>query len=363
MGKYERGLEDIFAGKDPENNQNQNRNNNNNKNNQNNQNKNNNNSNNDSNNKKNKKNNNPLSNYYNNNSFVYDRDHMLKTLVNKNGLIMMIADIKKFRKSNNNGTNTSYVFHAVRDIIFASALPEAIDKVFFDKNEKYKDNGYKVSKKDLDYLMDEILYFCNGKNNKLVDKYGYDALDSMIKAYTNILYKLNKKRIKKFKDIDGLPEVVVKRIVVLTAGKTIQNSIYQLLKYFYELANDKTFSFTKKNTIKIFKACYGKKSMHEVAKCLMLEKTPSYELSKNASDLWVTLDEIMRDTLEDLSKSEIEKILKEYVSTRRSQEKNHKISRRLGDRRSIHPDDYKKLTKVFESLEEKDFSVVSLFRK
>ena len=129
---------------------------------------------------------------------VYDRDDMLDILIKKNGLLMMIADIKKWRKNNNNVNTNSYVFHAVRDIIFASALPEAIDKVFLNKDKKYKDNKYDVSKKDLDYLMDEILYFCNGRNNKLVDKYGYDAVESMIKAYTNILYKLNKKKIKKF---------------------------------------------------------------------------------------------------------------------------------------------------------------------
>ena len=94
----------------------------------------------------------------------------------------------------------------------------------------------------------------------------------------------------------------------------------------------------------------------------LLERVPKYELTKPVSDLWVTLDEIMRDTLESLDKSEIEKVLKSYVSIRRAQEHNGKIRRRLGDRRTIHPDDYKKLTKVFESMEEKDFSVISLFR-
>lgn len=294
---------------------------------------------------------------------VYDRDDVLNALVNKNGLIEMIAYLKDNKKNNNKNPN-SYVFRAIRDIVFASALPEAIDKVFFNKNNNYEEElfTYDVSKKDLDYLMDEILYFCNGRNDKLIEKYGYDAVESMVKAYTNILYKLNKKKIKKFKDIDNIPEVMVKRLVVLTAGKNIQNSIYQLLKYLYEVANEKSFNFTKKNTIKIFKACYGKKSMPDVAKCLMLEKVPKYEMSKPVSELWVTLDEIMRDTLEDLDKSEIEKILKEYISTRRYQERNGKIPRRLGDRRTIHPDDYKKLTKVFESMEEKDFSIISLFR-
>lgn len=353
MGKYEIDIEDIFSGKNTDRKNNQNGQNN--KNNNQNPNK--------------KKNNNPLFNYYMNNNNndkgfnkIYDRDQILNILVKKNGLYMMISDLKKFHKNNTN-TNGTYVFHAIRDIVFASALPEAIDKLFFDKDNKYEDNEFNISKKDLDYLMDEILYFCNGKNNKVIDKYGYDAVESMMQAYTNILYKINKKKIKKFKDIDGLPEVAVKRMVVLTAGKNIHNSIYQLLRYFYEMANDRDFNFTKKNTIKIFKACYGKKSMPEVAKCLMLEKVPNYELSKYASDLWVTLDEIMRDTLEDLPRSDIEKIIKEYVSIRRQQERHQRVQRRLGDRRSIHPDDYKKLNKVFESLEEKDFSIISYLRK
>lgn len=312
----------------------------------------------------NKKNKNPLFSLFNNDKklHVYDRDTLLNILIKKNGLLMMISDIKKFRKNNHSNLNNTYVYNAIRDIIFASALPEAIDKVFFNKDKKYKDNEYKVSKKDLDYLMDEILYFCNGKNNKTIDKYGYDAVQSMLEAYTNILYKLNKKKIKKFNDIDNIPDGIVKKIIVLTAGKTIQNSIYQLLKYLYEISNDKSFILNKKNIIKIFKACYGKNAMPEVAKCLMLERIPNYELSKSASDVWVVLDEIMRDTLENLSKSEIEKILKKYVIIRRQQEQNGKISRRLGDRRTIHPDDYKKLTKVFETMEDKDFSVISLFR-
>ena len=155
---------------------------------------------------------------------------------------------------------------------------------------------------------------------------------------------------------------MLKRLVVLTAGKSIQNSIYQLLNYLYKVADNRSFNFSKKNTVKLFKACYGKKAMPEVAKCLLLERVPKFELSKPSEDLWMTLDEIMRDTLEDLSKDEIEKILKEFVTARRRQEQNNKIPRRLGNRLSIHSDDYKKLTSVFDKMEKKDFSVIGYFR-
>ena len=316
--------------------------------------------NNNQNNKKNNKKRNQLKELYigKSNNKVYDRDHILNLLVKKECLLEMISDLKKIKKSNENGY--SYITTAIRDIIFASALPEAIDKVF-GKDKKYVDNRFGVTKKDLDYLMDEILYFCNSRNDKLIHKYGSEAVKSMIEAYTNILYKLNKKKMKKFKDIN-ISDKMVKRLVVLTAGKTIQNSIYQLLNYLYKVADDRSFSFSKKNTIKLFKACYGKKSMPEVAKCLLLERVPKFELSKSSEDLWMTLDEIMRDTLEELSKDEIEKILKEFVTTRRRQEQNNKIPRRLGNRLSIHRDDYKKLTTVFDKLEKKDFSVIGYFR-
>jgi hypothetical protein len=103
--------------------------------------------------------------------------------------------------------------------------------------------------------------------------------------------------------------------------------------------------------------------MNEVIKYLMLEKANTYKLSKNAAAVWATLDEIMRDGLEKMSKKEIESTLKFYVATRRQQEKFGKIPRRLGNRKTIHPDDYPNLTKAFENLEEKDFSTIDYFRR
>ena len=302
---------------------------------------------------------NPLQGLYRKDAQVYDRDKMINVLVERNGLLLLLVDLKTYKDAPRD-VKPQYIDSAIHDIIFASALPEAIDKVFIKNDDLYM-NKWDVKKKDLHLLMEELLKFCNSKNSKTIDKYGCDAVESMVKSYTNILYKLNKKKIKKFKDID-LSDAYIKRLVILTSGKSIDTTIYRLLNYIYTMA-DEDIKLSKKSLIKIFKACYGKKCMPDVAKYLMLERAVRSEHGSNkVIDTWLKLDEIMRDTLESLNKKDIEKILKSYVSTRINQEGNRFIPRRLGDRRSIHPDDYKKLTKAFEKYETEDFSVVRYFR-
>lgn len=285
----------------------------------------------------------------------YDRDDMLNILIKKNGLIDMISDIKKAKKKNDK--KPYYISMTFRDIVFASALPEAISKL--SKKDDYGES--QLSKKDINVLLDEILIFLgNSYDQRLVQRYGEESVESMRKAYTNVLYKFNKKKVKKFKkDISNMPESMAKQIIILTAGEDLR-SIYRLLKFIYSESD--SYSFDKKTLCKILKICYGKDNMNEVIKYLMLEKANN-AMSKSAEDVWVTIDKLIRDELEDMSKRDIEKIISDYISERKRQEKNGIIPRRFGNRKSIHPDDYPKLTKVCDKIEEEDFSIITYLRK
>ena len=316
---------------------------------------------NENNNNKNNDYDNPLCKFLKPN-IVYDRDDVLNVLIKKNGLVNMIKDLKSYKKDHKK--KPQYVQSLLRDIIFASALPEAISII--SKNDVLSEND--LSKKDFDYLMDEILIFLNNtRDPRLLERYKNDkeSITCMTKAYTNILYKFNKKKVKKFNEVKNISESMVKQIVVLTAGGNIRTSIYQLLKFIYKSVDEDNFKLNTKSLGKILKICYGKNNIDDAVKYIMLEKINSSfkdNMSKHVSDTWVVIDEFVRNHLESLDKKSIEKIIKEYILERKHQERDKKIKRRFGDRRTIHPDDYPKLTKVFESIEEKDFSIIQYLR-
>lgn len=287
---------------------------------------------------------------------VYDRQDIINLLVKKDCLINLIDDLKKAKKKNNK--KPYYISALFRNIVFASALPEAINKL----TKKDELDESKLSKKDINILLDEILLFLSNSydDNRLIQKYGEESVESMRRAYTNILYKFNKKKVKKFKkDISNMPESMVKQIIILTAGEDL-HTIYRLLKFLYSEADE--FTFDKKTLTKIFKICYGKDNMSEIIKYLMLEKRPG-AMTKNVEDVWVTIDKLIRDELEDMNKKDIEDIILNYISDRKRQEKNGFIPRRFGNRKTIHPDDYPKLTKVCDKIEENDFSIIAYLRK
>ena len=287
---------------------------------------------------------------------VYDRDDVLNLLIKKNGLSILIKDIKKSKKNPNGKT---YAYRLFRNVVFASALPEAIDNMV--KKDDF--GAYDLDEKDMNYLMDELVSFLNNphEREKLLQYNDEDIVDSMQRAYINIVYKLNKKKVKKFKKIKGMPESLSKQIIVLTAGKNVSASIYRLMKFLYSEASN--FEFNKKNLVKIFKICYGKSQFDKVITSLMLEKARDMDgASSQEVECWVVVDMLIRDSLEEMEKKDIEKIIKSYIKIRKSQETEYTISRRLGDRRAIHPDDYPRLTKVFESLESKDFSIIKYLR-
>lgn len=294
---------------------------------------------------------------------VYDKNCIYKALVNKDGLYKMIKDLKEWSK-NPKQKKPNYIYYILRDIVVAAALPDAINDVL--KSEKYD-----LEKKDFELLMDEILSVIRNSNDdpKLHDQYSNESIEAMREAYISILYRFNKKKVKKFKEID-LDEGVSKKLVVLTAGKNINNSIYSVLKFLYN--NSDKIPMTEKMIMKIFKICYGKESIPEVLKCIMnekinpIQKSPflknNYNENKNDSEMYVLIDKLMRDQLENLSKKDLEKTILSYVKERKIAKKRGDNIKRRFNRKVIHPEDYPKITKTIEKLENNDFSIIEYLK-
>jgi hypothetical protein len=312
---------------------------------------------------------NPLEKYYVSDQCEYNRDQMIKTLVEEDGLEILIGDLKAWKY--NHGPRPFYANRCFEDIIFASALPKALSSKFKGKKKDDYDDILEtglLDKKDINIILDEILFLLNHKikDERFIKKYSQESRDSIIKAYTNILYKYSKKKLKKFKGIGDMGESAAKQLVVLTAGENPYNSIYNLLNFLYRETDNPSSEICQlnnKNILKIFKISYGKNNMKNVLKYLMLERSRNKDrMSKNVVDLWVVIDEILRDGLEDLDKKDIIKVIESYVNDRKKQETSGRIKRRLGDRRSIFSEDYPKLTKAFESIEKKNPNFIEYLR-
>lgn len=305
--------------------------------------------------------NNPVCKIFRNDK-VYDRDDVLDLLVRKDGLIIMIKDLKSVRKNPDQAYKASYVQKLLADIVVASAIPDALTDIF---GKKYDEND-SFSRKELGYLMEEILIFLNSSyDKKLIQLYGSEAVESMRRSYTDILYKYNKKKVKKLtEEIKSMSKANAKRICIITAGGN-PSSIYQLLKFIRkESDSEEFFSTSTKSLTKLFKICYGKDNMDKVIKNLMLEKVRTdVSYSEAEIDFNANIDILIREYLESLDKEDIQSVLKEYVNDRKRQEKNGPIARRFGGSGTVHPDDYPKLTKVLKDLEKKDFSIIQYLRK
>ena len=291
----------------------------------------------------------------------YDKQQIYKALVKQDGLYKMIRDLKEWVKDPKKTKRPDYIRYCLKDIVVAAALPDAID--FILKEEKYE-----LKKKDFEPLMNEIVMVIKcikDENDHLIQKYGKDSVEAIREAYISILYKLNKKKIKKFKEID-LDEGISKKLIVLTAGSP-NVTIYQLLKYFY--SNAGKLNMSCKTFIKILKICYGKNNMPEVIKCIMNEKinpiqtNPFNKMESKESDMWVLIDQSMRDYLESMNNKDLKKVILAYIKERKfAKKRGDNVRRRFGDRRSIHPEDYPKLTKMLENLERDDFSIIEYLR-
>lgn len=282
----------------------------------------------------------------------------VKKIVLDTGISCMLQDLKKWKK--NNGKRPHYVMNALRDIMFAAVLDKAIKKGLDDK---------KFKKKDLDYLFNEILSYLHNQPKNAFDKdiYDRDTLKDIEEIYKAIIYKFNKKRISKLlKDVKGMSETNAKRIAILTASKDVRGTLYTLTNFLYHKVyfggSEDSFQCSNKNIKKLFENCYGKTKFKEVLLYLMLEYNKKNSLSNGQLDAWSTIDQIMRDEIEKLPKKDIKKLFLEYADIRHSQELDRKINRRLGDIRTLHPDDYPKMLDVFNEIEQDDISLRRFFR-
>lgn len=296
---------------------------------------------------------------------VYDKNSIYKALVKQDGLYKMIRDLKEWAKDPKHNKRPAYISNILRDVVVAAALPDAIDDVL-------KSGKYDLKKDDFDPLLDEIHAFIRNSNSdsQLNSSYSKETIEAMREAYTSILYKFNKKKVKKFKEL-SIDEGISKKLVILTAGKNPNSSIYSVLRFLYNNANQ--LDLSEKMLIKIFKICYGKDSMPEVIKCIMNEKvipmhSSSPLLLKNntsyaESDMYALIDKLMLDQLEKMGTKEMKRTILAYVKERKlAKKRGDTIRRRFGDRRCIHPEDYAKLTKVLDELENDDFSIIEYLR-
>lgn len=293
-----------------------------------------------------------------------DKNDAYKALVKHDGLYKMIRDLKDWSKNPKDKKRPFYIQNCLKDIVVAAALPDAINAIL-------KDNKYDMEKKDFDLFIDELLTVVrtSEEDKTLHQKYSQEAIDAMREAYISILYRFNKKRLKKLDKLD-IPEDIAKKIVVLTAGKNPNSSIYSLLKFFYR--NAKRIEMSEKLLVKIFKICYGKDNMPTVIKCIMNEKVNPIQINPLASGLnenspetrmYVLIDKLMRDELETMGKKDCKNTILAYVKERKISKKRGDYSRRrFGDRRVIHPEDYPRLTEVLESMERDDFSIIEHLR-
>ena len=85
--------------------------------------------------------------------------------------------------------------------------------------------------------------------------------------------------------------------------------------------------------------------------------------NRGESEIWVLVDQAMREYLERMPTKDLKKTILNYVKERKtSRKRGDNVRRRFGDRRTIHPDDYPKLTRVLETLERDDFSIIEYLR-
>ena len=151
-----------------------------------------------------------------------------------------------------------YIQKLLTDVVFASALVEAMEQTF---GKKFSESEF--SRKDISLLMGEIynsLYrFFNNKGSLPYDS---EIIDSMKDSYRDILYRFNKKKVEKLcDDVKGMSKNVAKQIVVVTSGGNAV-SVYRLLDFIYKNADsEEFFSTSQKSLLKLFKICYGKNNI------------------------------------------------------------------------------------------------------
>jgi hypothetical protein len=283
------------------------------------------------------------------------KDHLIEE-----GLATMIKDIKEAKK--NKQQFPQYVVNAVYDVAFCVRLEQSVTKCIA--------NG-DIKKKDLILIWQPVMDFIAKLNmSQEMQIFGnQEVIDDMKAKYVAMLVEFNSKKYDKLKkNIEGITDKDARFIAAFSCGKST-DTVYNILKYLYlEVGKrgkfeDGMFSTENKSLIEIFKICYGKDCMEEIVLKLMLEPNIKATLKTEVQgEIWATLDEILRDELESLKPKRIKEIIDEYIKERINQERKFVITRRLGDRRTIHQDDYPKINAAFADVELENFTVKKYLR-
>lgn len=150
--------------------------------------------------------------------------------------------------------------------------------------------------------------------------------EELLEAYTEIINKVLKKKIKNISESVGIDKDIIKEMLVVVPDKgCIDNErsvgfyCQKMLRKMYILAADRDLGLTDTDKIKaMFKNLFGKKLLDVIAVYVLLEKK---EFMKNFNEsqtaLWNLMTEFALETFEKQDKEHITELIEYYCSCRK----------------------------------------------
>jgi hypothetical protein len=195
----------------------------------------------------------------------------------------------------------------------------------------------------------------------------FENLDEeTVGAYSEVVNKLLKKRVKKVAEETGLDKDLIKELLivvshpeVVTNDRYIGVQVRNILRKIYTLAkeNEDLGLDSAKKFKKLFKALFGGgDTLNYVAVAVLLERKDTIRnFNEGQTKVWNLLTEFALETLEDNKKKYIEDLIVDrYVSLRLKEDLKQRDSARRIQFSSISEQSYPKLREVTKDLAEKD---------
>lgn len=186
-----------------------------------------------------------------------------------------------------------------------------------------------------------------------------ETSEEIIEAYTNLISKLLKTRIKEVnKKLNLDNDLIADMLLIVPEKSYIKNhkivGIYsqKMLRKLYILSQDKDIGINDIKTIKkLFKRLIGENLYDLIAVNILLEKK---EFLKNFNEkqqaIWNLMTNFALDTIESQDKKHIGELIEYYVSRRKRDAKNDRDSARRISLSSIDAEQYPKTAKVISKL-------------
>ena len=235
-------------------------------------------------------------------------------------------------------------------------ISHLFDKMACEKFAKAIGKIYKKSSKDEEIEINLGLAMVIAG---FIEKRHAEMSEDLNTAYTSLIRKILKKRIKEVNKSLSLDESIVADLLLIIPDKSfIRNEkvlgIYcqKLFRKLYILAQNNDIGIADTKTLgKVFKKIIGKKNIDVVATYILLEKK---EYLKNFNDkqqaLWNLMTQFALDTIEAQEKKHIVELLELYVSRRKfDANKDRDVARRI-DLTSIDAEQYPKIAKAVSKL-------------